>query len=60
MEIMLNPNKKKVEQIKALLKENGGYCPCSTIHNANTKCMCKDFRESNEPGLCHCGLYLKK
>ena len=45
--------------ILALVAENGGYCPCAIVKNADTKCMCKDFREKKEPGLCHCGLYKK-
>lgn len=34
------------------------YCPCSILKNADTKCMCKEFREMDE-GMCHCGLYIK-
>ncbi len=44
--------------IERLLKENGGYCPCSILENADTKCMCKKFREE-KVGVCHCGLYEK-
>ena len=44
--------------IKERLKENGGYCPCALEKNKDTKCMCKEFRETKE-GFCHCGLYEK-
>lgn len=47
------------KSIEQKLKENGGYCPCTLVRNENTKCMCKDFREQNVPGICHCGLYMK-
>lgn len=46
--------------IQDRLKANDGYCPCSIVKNADTKCMCKAFREQNEPGTCHCGLYIKE
>lgn len=55
----------KVEQ---KLRENDGFCPCKLIKTANTKCMCKEFRETlldlkygkdpNASAICHCGLYL--
>lgn len=47
--------------IEKKLKENDGYCPCSIIRNEDTKCMCKEFRESKIlAGTCHCGLYYKE
>ena len=46
------------QEIIAKLKENGGYCPCRLEKTADTKCMCKEFREQ-ESGECHCGLYIK-
>lgn len=39
---------------------NDGYCPCKLYKNADTKCMCLQFREQiarQEPGECECGLY---
>ena len=41
-----------------LVASNGGYCPCSTVKDEDTLCMCKEFREQEE-GLCHCGRYEK-
>jgi len=58
MAIALNPDKDYVRKMKKRLKDNSGYCPCSLIRNADTKCMCKEFRDMEE-GMCHCGLYIK-
>jgi ferredoxin-thioredoxin reductase catalytic subunit len=57
--IILNPDKDVVDAVRAALKENDGYCPCRLEKTADTKCMCKDFREQ-ESGMCHCGLYIKE
>lgn len=58
MKIIFNPDSDYVSEIKRALKKNGGYCPCAIERNKDTKCMCKNFRESEE-GMCHCGLYIK-
>ena len=58
VKIVVNPNKDIVNEVRRKLKENDGYCPCSLIKNEDTKCMCKEFRET-EVGECHCGLYVK-
>lgn len=42
-----------------LVEQNGGYCPCAVQKVPETKCICKDFVEQDEPGLCHCGRYKK-
>lgn len=55
----LNSDEQVVNRIRNALLENNGYCPCKIERNADTKCMCKEFRESQETGLCHCGLYQK-
>lgn len=58
-----NPDKVKVKEIREALKLSGGYCPCVIEQNADTKCMCKEFRDQLKDesfyGLCHCGLYEK-
>ena len=56
--IKIVDDKEYVNIIKRKLKENQGYCPCRLTKNADTKCMCKEFRETTE-GICHCGLYEK-
>lgn len=58
MKIKLNSDENIVKEIRQKLKDNDGYCPCKLYKNADTKCMCKDFREQSE-GECHCGLYIK-
>lgn len=50
---------KKVTTIRQKLYYNDGYCLCRVSKNSDTKCMCKEFRESTEGGYCHCELYYK-
>ena len=59
MKIKVSEDTILVNNIRNLLKENGGYCPCSVLKNEDTKCMCREFREQQTPGPCHCGLYEK-
>lgn len=60
MQIKVNPDSELVAEIRAQLKENGGYCPCMVQKTEDTKCMCKDFREHTEMKECHCGLYIRQ
>ena len=46
------------DAILEAVKANDGYCPCRRTKTADTKCMCKEFKEQKE-GVCHCGLYKK-
>lgn len=58
-QILQNPDfvfRKKVEEA---IKENDGYCCCALFKNEDTKCICKDFREQQKSGFCHCGRYYK-
>lgn len=48
-----------VRQVQNAIKENMGYCPCRIEKTEDTKCMCKEFREQDVPGVCHCGIYEK-
>lgn len=59
-------NKEEPELVSEILNQikiNGGYCPCKILHNEDTKCMCKEFKEilKKEEDLkydtCSCGLY---
>lgn len=59
MSIKQNPDKEYANEVRKKLKDNGGYCPCRLEKTPDTKCMCKEFRESEE-GMCHCGLYIKE
>ena len=49
----------KVSSVREALRLNQGYCPCKIIRDADSKCMCKEFREQDTTGICHCGLYEK-
>lgn len=58
MKVSLNKDRILVKKIRQKLKDNSGYCPCSIVKTNDTKCPCKEFRES-KIGLCHCGLFVK-
>lgn len=45
--------------VAELVKQADGYCPCTILRNEDTKCMCKEFKEQKEPGVCHCGRFEK-
>lgn len=45
--------------IRELVEESDGYCPCAIWQNDDTKCMCKEFREQKHAGACHCGRFEK-
>lgn len=59
MKIVVNTDQELVDNVRTMLKLNNGYCPCVTVRNKDTKCMCKNFREQEFEGECHCGLYVK-
>ena len=46
-------------EIRTDVEASGGYCPCAIWQNPDTKCMCRDFREQDKPGKCHCGRFEK-
>ena len=50
--IEVNPN------IRILVEQNDGYCPCTVVKNEDTKCMCREFKEQTS-GVCHCGRFVK-
>ena len=58
-EILPNPDFIHRKQIEEAIKDNDGYCCCAFEKNQDTHCMCKDFREQNYTGFCHCGRYYK-
>lgn len=59
LKVKPNPDKEEFVRVYKAVKENEGYCPCRLKKTEDTKCMCKEFREQTEEGLCHCGLYQK-
>lgn len=62
MKIKVIATKEKEKEIRKLIKENNGHCPCvpSFAWNETTKCMCKEFLDSPKGTICHCGLYVKE
>lgn len=57
--IYKNPNEQEFAEISEAVKLNEGYCPCLQEKSEDTKCMCKDFRDSTDTDFCHCGRYYK-
>lgn len=58
-DIFKNPNEEEYTEISEAVKLNDDYCPCLSYKNDDTKCMCKDFRNSPETDFCHCGRFYK-
>ena len=59
LKIKITDNEVFKTEMKMALADNDGYCPCRINKTPDTKCMCKDFRDMQEEGYCHCGLYEK-
>jgi len=59
LRIMPNPDLDIFKQLTEKVIENNGYCPCAIIKNEDIKCICKEFREQNSEGECHCGRFIK-
>lgn len=58
MKVRFTEDEAAKQEVLQALKDNDGYCPCRLEKTADTKCMCKEFREQAS-GYCHCGLYYK-
>lgn len=54
--VFANPNIEERKEIIKRIKENDGYRPCRFEKTPDTKCRCKEFRETLN---CICGLYVK-
>lgn len=61
MTIKRYANDEDTKTIKAAIKAANGHCPCvlEQFRCADTKCMCKEFRDSPKGTICNCGLYIK-
>ncbi len=59
MKIIPNPDKEKYAEMTVAVFNNGGFCPCLWDKNEDTKCPCKEFREQQTEGECHCGRFMK-
>ena len=58
-DIKTNPNEDELKDIVEAVDANEGYCPCAVTKDADTKCMCKAFRDSENTDFCHCGRFYK-
>ena len=61
MTVYENPDREYAEEVRQLIRDNNGYCPCKLEKNKDTKCKCKDFIDQVKQGIvgsCHCGLYV--
>lgn len=61
MRIIRNPDDEYAKEVKKMIKDNNGYCPCKLVKTKDTKCKCKDFRDQVDAGIegsCHCGLWI--
>lgn len=54
-----HPNSEIFLEVTNAVKANEGYCCCEIEKNEDTKCMCKNFRDQENPGFCHCGRFFK-
>ena len=54
--IFKNPNEEFRRSVVRKIKDNNGYCPSKFERTPDTKCHCKEFRETGE---CICGLFVK-
>jgi hypothetical protein len=59
LKIIKNPDKEFYEKISKAVEDNNGYCPCLILRDESSKCICKDFREQEVVGKCHCERYIK-
>lgn len=60
LKIIKNPDEEVFKSVIAEVKANSGFCPCRLEKTPDTKCPCKEFRESKTVGECHCGAYIKR
>ena len=59
LKIINNPDTETYQAVREAVNAASGFCPCRLEHTPDTKCPCKDFREQESEGLCHCGLLQK-
>lgn len=54
-----NPDPETFKDISDAIRQNNNYCCCAITKEPDTMCMCKEFRDQNESGFCHCGRFYK-
>lgn len=58
-DIKKNPFTEEYLDITEAIEANEGYCCCALNKTEDTKCMCKEFKDSENTDFCHCGRYYK-
>ncbi len=59
LKIIKNPNEKIYNDVTEAVIENNNYCPCKIEKIPENKCPCKEFREQDTEGYCHCERFIK-
>lgn len=59
MKIIKNPDATAYKEMTNAVNENCGYCPCMFEKTEDTRCPCREFREQETEGECHCGRFIK-
>lgn len=61
MKISRYADEETASSIRAAIRACNGHCPCvlEQYRCDDTKCMCKEFRDSSKGTVCNCGLYIK-
>jgi len=59
LKIIKNPDNEEYEEITQDVINNNGFCPCMSVKNQDTKCICREFKEQEHSGYCKCGRYMK-
>lgn len=57
--IIKNPDEHMYNYVTQAVKDNSGYCPCKLEHTPDSRCICREFKEQETAGECHCGRYVK-
>lgn len=62
--VRLTDNREYAEKLHAVMKSNGGFCPCRLQHTEENRCICSEFQaQMSDPefeGFCHCKLFYKE
>lgn len=59
LKIKKNPDTIAYNVVTEAVVENRGFCPCAIVKDEDTRCPCRDFREQQTEGECHCGRFVK-
>ena len=59
LKIIKKPDVKTYNEDILAVKDHDGHRPCELVKTKDTKCPCKNFKNQNIEGECHCGRYIK-